>query len=87
MYEAFANVDKSAKQEFEEAREIVPELVAEETKFMDFLRTENMDPLKAAKRVAAYWKVRKILFQERWLLPMNQVCSCWHPKRCDHHSS
>ena len=61
------------KQEFDEAREIVPELVARETKFLDFLRVEGGDPLAAAMRIASYWKCRKILFEERWLLPMNQV--------------
>lgn len=66
----FSNTSLTADSE---AREIVPEIVECESKFMDFLRCENMDPFKAAKRVAAYWKCRKILFAERWLLPMNQT--------------
>ena len=80
IHSAMTRVERAIKQEFEEAREIVPELVAAETQFIDFLRCESMDPYKAAVRVAMYWKGRKILFSERWLLPMNQVscrfCCC-----------
>jgi len=57
----------------DQAREIVPELVARETSFVDFLRTESHDPVRAARRLAKYWKARKICFAERWLLPLNQT--------------
>jgi len=73
---ALEQVQRSIKQEFEEAREIVPDIVANETKFIDFLRCESMDPYKAAVRLSMYWKGRKIIFSERWLLPMNQVSCC-----------
>ena len=73
---ALEQVERSIKQEFEEAREIVPDIVANETKFIDFLRCDSMDPYKAAVRISMYWKGRKILFSERWLLPMNQVSCC-----------
>ena len=42
---------------------------------MDFLRVEELNVKKAAARLAAYWRYRKQLFEERWLLPMTQV-SC-----------
>ena len=70
---AFASIPLADKQEFEEAREIVPELVAKETKFIHFLKVEHYDAYKAAQRIAKYWKGRRILFAERWLLPMNQT--------------
>lgn len=40
---------------------------------MDFLRTDNMDPNKAAVRLCMYWKYRKQIFEDRWLLPMTQT--------------
>jgi hypothetical protein len=50
-------------------------MVKTETKFLDFLRTDDFDPWKAAKRLALYWKYRKYYFGERWLLPMTQTGS------------
>ena len=47
-------------------------LVRKETKAIDFLRTENYDPLRGAVRLSLYWKYRKALFGERWLRPMTQ---------------
>ena len=32
-----------------------------------------MDPDRAAKRLAMYWKYRKEIFGDRWLLPMTQT--------------
>lgn len=61
------------KREYEAAIEVVPQLVENETKVVDFLRTENYNPVSAATRLALYWKYRKIIFGERWLLPMNQT--------------
>ena len=67
---------RSVRQEWEEAVEVVPALVQRETPCETFLRVEQYDPTRAATRLAMYWKGRKILFGERWLLPMNQVCVC-----------
>ena len=50
-----------------------PDLVRRETQVIDFLRTENFDVAKAAKRLALYWKYRKEIFEDRWLLPMTQT--------------
>lgn len=47
--------------------------MARETDFVDFLRTELLDPDRAARRLCLYWKARKICFGERWLLPLNQT--------------
>uniref|UniRef100_A0A7S3KXL0 Uncharacterized protein n=2 Tax=Amphora coffeiformis TaxID=265554 RepID=A0A7S3KXL0_9STRA len=73
MEHALACLEKYLTQELLEAREIVPELVARETPLLDFWRTELNDPLKAAIRLAKYWKARKVCFVERWLLPLNQT--------------
>lgn len=70
---AFAQVSPSDRQEYEEARETVPGLLEVETPVPSFLRIENYDPIRTAATIAMYWKVRKILFQERWLLPLNQT--------------
>lgn len=53
--------------------DIVPELVAKETKVQYFLYADNNDPSLAAKRIALYWKYRKVYFGERWMLPMVQT--------------
>lgn len=54
-----------------EAQEIEPDLVERETPKIHFLKVEDFDPVAAAKRFALYWKYRKQLFRERWLLPLN----------------
>ena len=70
---ALTCLEKYETQELQEALEIVPELVARESAPLDFLRTEMYNPVKAAIRLAKYWKARKICFAERWLLPLNQT--------------
>ena len=64
---------RNLRREYEEAMENAPDLVANETKFLDFLRTEDLDPSKAAKRLVLYWKYRKVIFEDRWLRPMTQT--------------
>lgn len=61
------------RREYDEAVQNASSLVANESKFLDFLRTDNMDPDKAAVRIAMYWKYRKQIFEDRWLLPMTQT--------------
>ena len=56
-----------------EAMEIVPGLVQKETPLEAFLKVTQNETLAAARRVAKFWKLRKILFAERWLLPMTQT--------------
>jgi hypothetical protein len=55
-----------------EARERAPQLVQEEAPVIRFLRVDKYDPWRAAHRLACYWSVRKRIFDDRWLLPMNQ---------------
>lgn len=70
---ALQNLDPSVRREYDEAVQNASSLVANESKFLDFLRTDNMDPDKAAVRIAMYWKYRKHIFEDRWLLPMTQT--------------
>lgn len=64
-------MDKYPKQEYMEAMEAVPELVQEETPFINFLRTDDFDPIKASLRLTSYWKYRKQIYgSDRWLLPL-----------------
>ena len=56
-----------------EAFELEPGLVELETSKVNFLRMDHFDAEKAAIRLAVYWFYRKEIFQERWLLPMNQT--------------
>ena len=69
---AIENVEADTRREYEEAIELAPTLVRKETQAIDFLRTEGYDPLRGAVRLSLYWKYRKALFRERWLLPMTQ---------------
>lgn len=59
--------------EYYEAVELASDLVNRETHVMHFLHRENYNTYRAAKRIALYWKYRKVLFGERWLLPMSQT--------------
>lgn len=72
---AIQQLDRKERRAYETAVEVFPALVKRETKIMDFLRVEELNVKKAAARLAAYWRYRKQLFEERWLLPMTQV-SC-----------
>ena len=81
MEQGFATLDYALKASYLEALELEPGLVERETPHINFLRTEDFRPLDAAKRLATYWKYRKQVFGERWLLPMNQVSIeyvSWH---------
>ena len=66
-------MDVPFKREYEHAKEIVPNLVSSETPTINFLRTDNYDPERAATRLVLYWKYRKDIFGDRWLLPMTQT--------------
>ena len=44
------------------AKEIVPQLVLKETPLLSFLRTDDYDPVKAARRLTRYWKFRQEFF-------------------------
>lgn len=67
LCKAFDLLEKSEKQEYQQARDIVPSLVASETPFLPFLQREAFQPLPAARCLALYWKKRKRYFGDRWL--------------------
>ena len=66
-------LDEDLKRELVAAIEIVPDLVQTETDRIKFLRAEGFDTIKATRRLALYWKHRKTVFGDRWLLPMTQT--------------
>lgn len=70
MAAELSKLDRSFTREYNLANEIVEQLVLTETPLISFLRTDDYDPAKAAKRLAQYWKSRRELFGDRWLLPM-----------------
>ena len=61
--------------EYEQACRLAPRVVAQETPWMDFLRTDDdlfLD--RAAQRLALYWKYRKLYFSEsHWTRPLTQT--------------
>eukprot|EP00977_Amphora_coffeiformis_P007679 scaffold1690_cov182-Amphora_coffeaeformis.AAC.36 len=64
-------LEADVKKEYLEALEAVPALVATESAKAKFLRVEQNNPWKAARRLAMYWKFRKeIGGEDRWLRPM-----------------
>ena len=66
-------LDADTAREYVKAVELAPELVHSESSAWDFIRFEQYDLERAARRRAKYWKFRKYIFEERWLLPMTQV--------------
>eukprot|EP00977_Amphora_coffeiformis_P020802 scaffold8527_cov187-Amphora_coffeaeformis.AAC.2 len=58
--------------EYLQAIEVIPETVRTESRMADFLRAENYHPQNAAVRLVRYWKTRRWLYGERWLLHMAQ---------------
>ena len=62
--------DASLRKEYDEAVEAVPHLVKLETPVIRFLRREDFHTIQASRRLVLYWKYRKQVFAERWLLPM-----------------
>jgi hypothetical protein len=55
-----------------EARRTVPDLAEREAPPVRFLCFENYNPQAAARRLAAYWRMRSSIFGERALFPMDQ---------------
>lgn len=70
---AIDNLDPWKNQELKSARGVVPGLIEKETPVLRFLRAANFNPTLAAEYLAMFWKHRKILFGERWILPMTQT--------------
>lgn len=72
-YALFFVLDKEVTKDYFKAREIIPEIVKQESKMVDFLTFEGFHPFRAAERLSKYWKARKFFFDDRWLLPMVQT--------------
>ena len=64
-------MDNDVTRDYFDALELEPRLVERETPKINFLRTDDFDSYSAANRLARYWKYRRQLFFERWLLPIN----------------
>ena len=78
MYHLFIvllnKLDREDRRAYEVAVATVPALVEKESPIADFLSVENNNPVRAAVRLANYWKARRNVFgEDRWLLPMNQA--------------
>lgn len=69
------SLDEELRKEYDQAAEAAPDLVKTGTPFVEFLRTEQHDPQRAAKRLVLYWKYRKQVFGDRWLYRMNMTGS------------
>lgn len=73
---ALSKVDRFERKEYEEALRLAPQLVQRETPIEDFLWAENFKAHRAALRYVRYWKARKFLFGDRWLLPLDLTGTC-----------
>lgn len=65
MMGAFDYVNANLRVHYEEALEVDPAIVESESPFDLFLRSENMNEMRAASKLATYWKYRKELFGSR----------------------
>lgn len=71
MHQVIEGMDDDEKDAYLTALEISPLLVETESNPIKFLRCEQFEPMKAAKRLMAYWKVRRSVFgYEKAFLPM-----------------
>lgn len=69
--EAVDMLPTSAKADYLRALATAPDVVEKETNPLEFLRVEEWDPWKAAKRLTSYWTLRRKAFGEhRAFLPI-----------------
>lgn len=74
VHQALQVFDESLVRDYRVAVQHARGLVLKETPVVDFLRTEQWNPIQAATRLAMHWKTRRQIFsEERWLLPMSQT--------------
>ena len=59
------------KRDYLEALRVAPNLIKQESDPVKFLRAEDLNPWTSAMSFVKYWRYRKHLFQNRWLLPLN----------------
>lgn len=70
MQQALDEIQDDEKSGYLEACQICPELVRTESAPIRFLRSENYQPERAARRLVKYWDYRKQVFQDRAFLTM-----------------
>ena len=71
---ALEALEPDIRREYDEALQTVPHLVATETRILDYLRRDDMNPTAAAKRLSLHWKHRKTVYgEDRWLRPLTQT--------------
>lgn len=58
---------------YQEALHRAPELVADDSDPVVFLRAEDYDPEAAAWRMVNYWRIRKAIFGDRALSPLREL--------------
>lgn len=71
MVAAISLIPPEDKKDFSEAYRAAPVVVATESNPIRFLRVESMNPWSAATRLVLYWKYRREVFEDRWLLPLD----------------
>eukprot|EP00977_Amphora_coffeiformis_P014709 scaffold4201_cov178-Amphora_coffeaeformis.AAC.4 len=70
LNESIALIAPDNKVEYLEACRLAPDIVANETNPLAFMRSERMNTWAAAARVVLYWKHRREIFGEKWLRPI-----------------
>lgn len=70
MSEAIAAIAPEEKQAYLRALKVAPELVANESKMLYFLRAERFNYWSSAERFVAYWEARSQWFGENAFRPM-----------------
>ena len=73
MFECIDLIPYDDKVEYLEAVDLVPYLVEKESDPLLFLRAASFDPWFAARRLIKYWGMRKQIFEDRYLRPMDQT--------------
>ena len=72
MFEAInLLIPQHEKAAFLEAKERAMGVFQVESDPLRFLASENYNPIAAAQRLVLYWRYRRQIFGERFLLPMN----------------
>ena len=66
-------IPRESKVDYLEAERLAPALIKEESDPIKFLRVEDYNPWKSARRLVLYWEYRKALFGNRYLLAMNDT--------------
>lgn len=72
LYVALEMIPVENKRDYVEALRLAPLLVQTESNPVKFLRVEDFNPWKGARRLVLYWEYRRKYFKKsRWLLSLN----------------